>query len=88
MRVIFTDNFDYVTTRAKNGTPMASVAYKAGPEPQTVKKEHGEAAIEAGKAKEVKDAVRTSGGDAKVGFSGGPTKSHVATITDGPSDAE
>lgn len=59
MRVVFTDKFDFVTLRAKNGRPRAMVSYSPDKEPQTVKREHGEAAVEAGAAKEVKEpAVR------------------------------
>lgn len=58
MRVIFTENFDYVTLRAVNGKPRAMVAYKADPEPQTVKREHGEAAVKAGAATEVKEPAK------------------------------
>lgn len=60
MRVIFKDNFDYVTLRAVNGKPRAMVAYKADSEPQTVKRDHGEAAIAAGKATEVKEPAKRS----------------------------
>ena len=55
MRVKFTAPFDYVTLRTKSGTPRATIAYGASDEPQTVKREHGEAAVEAGKATEVKE---------------------------------
>lgn len=58
MRVIFKDNFDYVTLRAANGKPRSMVAYKADTEPQTVKRDHGEAAIAAGKATEVKEPAK------------------------------
>lgn len=58
MRVIFTENFDYVTLRATNGKPRAMVAYKADSEPQTVKRDHGEAAVKAGKATEIKEPAR------------------------------
>ncbi len=61
MRVRFLDRFDVVVLRSANGTPRATVAYRPGDEPQTVKREHGEAAVAAGKAIEVPDeiAVRT-----------------------------
>lgn len=62
MRVKFTSAFDYVTLRTKSGTPRATVAYGVSDEPQTVKREHGEAAIAAGKAVEVDEpAVRDDG---------------------------
>lgn len=55
MRVIFTDRFDFVTLRAKNGKPRAMVAYKPGADAVTVKREHGEAAVADGVATEVKE---------------------------------
>lgn len=59
MRVKFTAPFDYVTLRTRSGTPRATIAYGASDEPQTVKREHGEAAVLAGKAVEVDEpAVR------------------------------
>lgn len=59
MRVKFTSPFDYVTLRTKSGTPRATISYKPGDEPITVKREHGEAAVLAGKAVEVQEpAVR------------------------------
>lgn len=58
MRVIFSDDFDYVTLRTANGKPRAMVAYKASPEPVTVKNDHGEAAIKAGAATEVKEPAK------------------------------
>lgn len=59
MRVKFTAPFDYVTLRSANGTARATVAYAVAGEPVTVKREHGEAAIAAGKAVEVDEpAVR------------------------------
>lgn len=60
MRVIFHTDYDYVTLRAKNGKPRAMVAYKAGPDELTVKRDHGEAAIRDGAATEVKAVVRKS----------------------------
>lgn len=69
MRVIFTDAFDFVTLRAKNGKVRAMVAYKPDPEPKTVKREHGEAAVKAGKAKEVKEPhKRPDGGQVKAKY--------------------
>lgn len=63
MRVKFTAPFDYVTLRTKSGTPRATVAYGVSDEPQTVKREHGEAAVKAGKAVEVDEpAVRGNDG--------------------------
>lgn len=59
MRVKFTSPFDYVTLRTKQGTPRATVAYKASDEPQTVKREHGEAAVKAGKAVEVDEPAKS-----------------------------
>jgi len=61
MRVKFTAPFDYVTLRTRSGTPRATVAYQPG-EPITVKREHGEAAVAAGKAVEV-DEVYNRGED-------------------------
>ena len=56
MRVRFLSPFDYVTLRTKQGTPRATVAYQPG-EPITVKREHGEAAVEAGVAVEITDGA-------------------------------
>lgn len=58
MRVIFSEAFDFVTLRAKNGKVRAMVAYQPGPDTLTVKREHGEAAVAVGKAKEVKEPVK------------------------------
>jgi len=66
MRVKFTSPFDYVTLRTKSGTPRATVAYQPG-EPITVKREHGEAAVKAGKAVEV-DEVAVRGGKVDAPF--------------------
>lgn len=69
MRVIFTDRFDFVTLRAKNGKPRAMVAYQPGAEPLTVKREHGEAAVAAGVATEVKEPhKRVDGGAVKAKY--------------------
>lgn len=90
MRVIFHEPFDFVTLRAKNGRPRAMMAYKPGPDALTVKREHGEAAVAAGKAKEVKEPVkRIEGGllpkDKQyiVGETGSKTSGTVE-LTDAP----
>ena len=66
MRVKFTAPFDYVTLRTKSGTPRATIAYGASDEPQTVKREHGEAAVKAGKAIEVDEPATRDEGREKI----------------------
>ena len=58
MRVIFGADFDCVTLRTASGKPRITIAYKASTEPVTVKREHGEAAIKAGVATEVKEPAK------------------------------
>jgi hypothetical protein len=58
MRVRFLERFSYVTHRSVNGTPRASVAYPASREPVTVPRDHGEAAVKAGAAVEVKEPAK------------------------------
>jgi len=48
MRVMFTEDFDYTPS----GEPAVQIAYKAGME-LTVKREAGDAAVAAGRAKEL-----------------------------------
>ena len=57
MRVKFTDRFDFVIHRSKTGTPLQTAAYSPSDEPITVKREHGEAAVEAGVAVEITDGA-------------------------------
>jgi hypothetical protein len=59
MRVRFLKPFDFVTLRSKTGTPRATLAYKPGDEPQTVPKEHGEAAVKGGYAEEVSEPAKS-----------------------------
>ena len=73
MRVIFHEPFDFVTLRAKNGKVRSMMAYKPGPDALTVKREHGEAAVAAGKAKEVKEPVKRE-----------PVTSGTVELTDAP----
>ena len=49
------------------------MAYKPGPDALTVKREHGEAAVAAGKAKEVKEPVKRE-----------PVTSGTVELTDAP----
>lgn len=55
MRVRFTENFDY------KPTSQSTIAYKAGME-ETVRRECGEQAIAAGKAREVKSTGKPTDG--------------------------
>lgn len=57
MRVKFHDKFDFVIHRSKSGTPLQTAAYSPSDEPITVKREHGEAAVEAGVAVEITDGA-------------------------------
>ena len=58
MRVKFNSAFDHVTLRSKSGTPRATVAYQQGDEPITVPREHGDAAVAAGAAVEIKEPAK------------------------------
>lgn len=86
MRVIFHEPFDFVTLRAKNGRPRAMVAYQPGPDALTVKREHGEAAVAAGKAKEVKETVKRDAMEkvAKQVAERGAVAHGVVDLTDAP----
>lgn len=66
MRVRFLDRFDYVTLRSANGTARATVAYRAGDEPITVPRAHGEAAVAAGKAVDVDEPAVRSDDSAEI----------------------
>jgi hypothetical protein len=55
MRVRFIEDFDY------KPTSQSTIAYKAGME-ETVRRECGEQAIAAGKAKEVRSSGKTTDG--------------------------
>lgn len=63
MRVKITAPFDYVTTRAKNGLALASVAYTPTKAPVTVPQAHGEAGVAAGKMVEVKEVAKRADAD-------------------------
>ena len=58
MRVKITAPFDYVTTRAKNGLALASVAYTPTKAPVTVPQAHGEAGVKAGAMVEVNEPAK------------------------------
>src|SRR5690606_15022966 len=58
MRVIFHADYDHVILRAANGRPRVTAAYKASRTALTVPRDHGEAAIAAGSATEVKTPAR------------------------------
>lgn len=62
-RVIFSEAFDYTPSEDRRIT----VAFKASPEPQTVRREAADAAIAAGKATEVVDPLDHDGDGRKGG---------------------
>jgi len=63
MRVKITAPFDYVTTRAKNGLALASVAYTPTKAPVTIPQAHGEAGVAVGKMVEVKEVAKRADAD-------------------------
>lgn len=66
MRVRFLSPFNYVIHRNKSGTPLQTASYSASDEPITVKRDHGEAAVLAGKAVEVDEPATVDDAREKI----------------------
>ena len=66
MRVKILKDYDLVIKRGAKDRPLAVAAFKKSDEPLTTKREWGNALVEAGAAKEVKEPARKPDNDPKA----------------------